>query len=64
MATSPDNFMAGALPTQEEAEQQEFEDAYVAFELRAAFLNAKSRLGEDEAKAIIEQELQRKQRTH
>lgn len=48
---------ARRLHTLEEDQRQEFDDAYVAFELRSAFIEAKERLGEEEAKAIIEQEL-------
>ena len=61
--TSPDNFMAGALP-QEEDEQREFEAAYTAFQLRQAITDALTRLDTKEVTAIIEHELQPKKRMH
>jgi len=50
--------------TQEEDEQLEFEAACIAFQLRQAISDAMTHLEEQEVKAIIEQELQHKQRTH
>lgn len=56
--------MNSPLPNQQEDERQELDAAYYAFHLRLAFEDARQKLGEEEAKAIIEHELQNKQRTH
>lgn len=50
------------VPTQQEDERAELMDAFVSYQLRQALIDAIDRIGEEEAKAIIEQELQHKQR--
>lgn len=55
---------AHRIHTQEEDMEQDFIEARVSYELRAAISDALDTLGEDEARAIIEHELQFKRRTH
>jgi len=50
------------VPTQQEDERAELMDAFVSYQLRQALIDAIDRIGEEEAKAIIEHELQHKQR--
>ena len=50
------------VPSQEDDERQDLMDAFVSFQLRQALSDAIDRIGEDEAKAIIEYELQHKPR--